>query len=88
MEVQAEPETGLASVDMHRVEPNNVAVGMQVNMSMLTRMNAVFGTIGDNGQELRKLAEAQSEPESGIVCVELWLILQKNVILDMEMTSK
>ena len=74
MEVQAEPETGLASVDMPRVEPNNVAVGMQVNMSMLTRMNAVFGTIGDNGQELRKLAEAQSEPERELVCVDLWMI--------------
>ena len=72
MEVQAEPETGLAGVDMPRVEPNNVAVGMQVNMSMLTRMIAVFGTTGENGRKSGKLAEAQSEPEKGLVCVELW----------------
>ena len=69
--LQAEPETGLASVDMHRVQLSIVAVGIQVNMIMLTRMNAVFGTIGE---ELRKLVEEQFEPKRELVCVDLWMI--------------
>eukprot|EP00091_Calanus_sinicus_P003590 TRINITY_DN13766_c0_g1_i1.p1 TRINITY_DN13766_c0_g1~~TRINITY_DN13766_c0_g1_i1.p1 ORF type:complete len:174 (-),score=22.29 TRINITY_DN13766_c0_g1_i1:107-628(-) len=48
-------------------------VGIQVNTGMLTRMIAVFGTTGENGQELDKLVAAQSEREKGLVCVELWL---------------
>ena len=67
VEVQAEPETCLASVDMPctQVQLTNVVVGILVNVDQDDCC------IWKHGQQSIKLAEAQSEPEKELVCVEL-----------------
>ena len=65
VEVQAEPETCLASVDMPFVQLTNVVVGILVNVDQDDCC------IWKHGQQSIKLAEAQSEPEKELVCVEL-----------------